>query len=596
MPSRPPQSPRNSTAANSLRSSMARIERRLESLEVLYKISNIINRTVEREKVLKAILREVVRITRASSGSIAMLDHKRGLLDIETAINIPEDRWKKLKLQVGIGITGWVAFTKKPARVNDVRRDSHYVPLKPDVRAELAVPMLLNGEVIGVINVDSHQLNAFTQDDEDLLIAAAEQSTRVIETARLYDRQRKHAEQMEALIGLAQELVRPIALGQLFELIAREGQRLLEADACTLFELTDDRTELVIRAQSTSAVPPIVVNELRLRDTTIAPTIRRHRAMVVEDATRVRVALDPRLAGIDEVGAMMAVPLIYEEGSDAALAVFYSAERELPRSQVGLLQLLANQAAVAIENARRRDRIQAMEENLHQVEKFSLLGTLAAEIAHEIRNPVTIINLLLESIGEETKANAQATNDLGIVRTKLDRIERIVDQTLGISRNREPVLEPLSINVVVADVLLFMNYKFSKAGVDVRHVVDETLPRVSIDRGQMQQVLLNLMVNAVEAMPEGGRVTVTTKSLTDARLGPCVAVAVQDTGVGIAAEHQPSLFDPFFTTRPNGTGLGLFISNRLAVAHGGELRVKSKLGKGSTFTLLLPVRTPEAGA
>lgn len=575
---------------------MLRIERRLESLEVLYKISNIINRTLEREKVLKAVLREVVRITHATSGSIAMLDHKRGVLDIETAINIPEDRWKKLKLQVGIGITGWVAFTKKPARVNDVRRDSHYVPLKPDVRAELAVPMLLNGEVIGVINVDSHQLNAFTQDDEDLLIAAAEQSTRVIETARLYDRQKKHAEQMETLIGLAQELVRPIALNQLFDLIAREGQRLLDADACALVELTEDRTELVIRAQSTSAVPPIVVSDLRLRDTAIIPTIRRHRPVVIEDTSRIRVTLDSRLAGIDEVGALMAVPMIYEEGSDAALAVFYSTEQTLTRTQVGLLQLLANQAAVAIENARRRDRIQAMEENLHQVEKFSLLGTLAAEIAHEIRNPVTIINLLLESIAEETKSNPQVSNDLGIVRTKLDRIERIVDQTLGISRNREPALEPMSINVVVADVLLFMNYKFSKAGVEVRPAMEETLPPVPLDRGQMQQVLLNLMMNAVEAMPEGGRVSVTTKTMTDSRLGPSVAVLVQDNGIGIPAENQPALFEPFFTTRPNGTGLGLFISNRLVVAHGGELRVKSKPGKGSTFTLLLPLRGAEAGA
>jgi signal transduction histidine kinase len=571
--------------------------RRREILEVLYKISNIINRTLEREKVLKAVLREVVRVTGATSGSIAMLDRQRGVLNIETAINIPTRTWKSLKLQLGLGVTGWVAYTRKPLRVNDVRKDSHYVSVKPDIRSELAVPMFLKNEVIGVINVDSTRRGAFTEDDENLLIAVAEQSAQVIETARLYEQQKQHAEQMGALFTLSQELTTPLPIETVFPLVTRGGLDLLGGDVCVLLETTEEhRGDLLVRAlckRGPHGNRDVPIPEVALPRPVF---LRTKKPVVIDDLTRHRFAWGELLPEVGEAQSMLAVPLTYHQGIEGILAIFQFEARDFTPSAVKLLELLANQAAIAIENARRRDSLIAMEENLHSVEKFSLLGTLAAEIAHEIRNPVTIINLLLDSIRDEMGENQVARNDLEIVRGKLDRIERIVDQTLSMARNREPDLVALPINAVVGDVLQFMNYKFAKSKIEVRAQLHPSDPPVSIDRGQVQQILLNLMLNAIDAMPGGGRLTVMTHVEEDAQRGRAVAIHVQDTGSGIEKNALQAIFEPFYTTRASGTGLGLFICNKLITAMGGEITVKSRLGKGSTFTLHLPMASVETNA
>ena len=116
-------------------------EDKLARLEVLLKISSLMNSWPKPDKALRALLREIVKITRATAGSIAMLDRERGVLDIVAAYNIPARAWRKLKLQLGVGITGWVAFTGKPVRANDVVHNSHYVQIRPDIRSEMAVPL-----------------------------------------------------------------------------------------------------------------------------------------------------------------------------------------------------------------------------------------------------------------------------------------------------------------------------------------------------------------------------------------------------------------------------------------------------------------------
>ncbi|MCB2155789.1 GAF domain-containing protein [bacterium] len=563
--------------------------RHTDHLEVLYKISNIINTTLDRRKVLKAVLKEVVRITGATSGSIAMLDVRQGILNIETAINIPRQTWKRLKLQLGVGVTGWVAYTGKPLRIDDVRRDSHYVAIRPDVRSELAVPLILEDDLIGVINVDSTRKAAFTEDDERMLVSVANQSARVIETARLYEELQGHTQQMESLFGLGKHLSSPAPIDAMTSRVVREGRKLLEADACLLFTLSDDGNHLVAGSHDGIELEDDREWVLEAGSSPLAPVIKRGRSIVVEDVNELNQDGTRGLLGAGRIRSFMAVPVTFGDQVRAVLLATDRNKRNFPKSQVTLLNLLATQCAIAMENASRQERLAAMEDRMHQAERLSLLGTLAAEIAHEIRNPVTIINLLLHGIAEATEDNKEVANDLSIVREKIDRINRIVDQTLSMSKDREPQFEMLDPNHVVNEVLMFLDYKFAKAGIDVKTSFEEDLPPTPIDRGQIQQVLLNLLMNAMQAMGGKGKLTVRTHAtVNDRKVGPCVQISIRDTGGGIAAEEIPALFDPFFTTRAEGTGLGLFISNKMVKAHKGEIRVKSRVGRGSTFTILLP--------
>ncbi len=568
--------------------SLKQVLARLERLEVLYKISNIVNTTLEPQEVLRLLLQEVVRITHATSGSVAMVDHRKGVLNIETAINIHPRAWKRLKLELGVGVTGHVAWSGKPLRVDDVDEDPHYVRLKAGIKSEMALPMIIDGRVIGVINVDSTRPAAFSEEDEQLCIAVANQSAKVIETARLHDTLKRQAAELEALFTVGRTLIQAGPIQDILQRIVTEGLNLLDGKVCVVMEATESG-ELHSWAVAGAGpewehTPPV-----KIASSLLGQAARTRSVLKVPDVRRNPRFRHPELAEQEGLSSVLAVPVVYQEGLLAVLALFTEKPRRFREPEVRLLQLLANQGAVAIENARRMERLNRLEESLRVTERFSLLGTLAAEIAHEIRNPITIINLLMHSIQENADHTDQTREDLRIVTKKLERIDKIVEQTLGIAKSSESQFRPANLNRLVDELMLFLNYKLQKGRIEVVKKLDPKIPMVPMDAGQIQQVLLNLLLNAMQAMEGGGRLTVKTRLGRDRVLGPCVRCTVSDTGVGIVPEDKGRLYDPFYTTREGGTGLGLFISNKLVRRHNGYLRVRSEPGRGSIFTFILPL-------
>ena len=569
--------------------SIKQLHSRLERLEALYKISNVVNTTLDPGEVLRLLLEEVVRITNATSGSIAMVDRKRGLLNIETAIGIQPRLWKKLKLELGVGVTGFVAWSGKPLRVEDVQRDPRYVCLKADIKSEMALPMIINGNVIGVINVDSTRAGAFTEDDEDLCMAVANQSAKVIETARLHEAIRRQAEEMDSLFKVGRTLILPGPLEHILSRIVEAGNALLKGKVCILLEVTEQGTFqpwAMAGGSDISRVAPGV----KVSSTLLGRVAKRAVPLRVLD-----VRNEPRfhfkeLAEREGLHSLAAVPVAYQDRVLAVLALFSEESRRFRDSEIRLLQLLANQGAVAIENARRMERLTILEASVRQTERLSLLGTLAAEMAHEIRNPITIINLLMHSIHSDPSQNEQTRSDVRIVTEKLDRINQIIEQTLNLARSNEAEFRPGNINKLVEELLIFLGYKLNMAEIEVVKDLENRIPEISMDPGQVQQVLLNMLVNSMEAM-EGrkGRLEIRTRLASDRRLGPCVKCVIIDNGRGIEPDALKRLFEPFFTTQEKGTGLGLFISNKLVKRHRGKIRVKSVVGEGSEFTVLLPL-------
>lgn len=562
-------------------------EEKLARLEVLLKVSSLMNSTPDPAKALKGLLREVVKITRATSGSIAMLDRERGVLDIVSAINIAPRAWKKVKLQLGVGITGWVAYTGKPVRANDVRRNSHYVQIKPDVRSELAVPLNLDGRVIGVINVDSREKNAFSEVDEDLLVAVANHSARIVETARLHETARRHAQELESLFAFGQSLIRPLPEGGLVRAVVEQGRRLARAKFCLIALHSPGNPDLVVRAVSGNETEWPADLVIDAETSLLGRVLKTGQPSHCPDILHAGLQFQ-ELAMREGVASMLAVPVLYQDRTQGILATYYDRVHEPEDREIRALQLLAGQFAVALENADRYDRILAMEEGLRRAERFSLLGGLAAEIAHDIRNPVTIINMLLHPICESV-SDPVHQRDLGIVMEKLELINRIVEQTLELARSSEINLEPVAINDLLNDLLTFLRYKIDQSGVRLQTRLDPSNPVAPADRGQIQQVFLNLLLNAIQATASGGTLTIRTAVRKDEDEGSFLVVGVADTGVGIPEAEQELVFEPFYTTRPEGTGLGLFISRKIVANHGGRIVVRSSPGKGSTFSVWLPL-------
>lgn len=228
-------------------------------------------------------------------------------------------------------------------------------------------------------------------------------------------------------------------------------------------------------------------------------------------------------------------------------------------------------------------------------EKLASLGTLAAGVAHEIRNPLTAINVRLHSLKKNLAANSSEQEDALVIAHEIQRLERIVHEFLQFARPAEPKLLTLSADSLLAKVQTLFASQLAKASIQLKV---ESVPDIWVraDPYQIEQVLINLVQNAAESMEGGGTITVRAR-IGKGRLGgskqPAVILEVSDTGKGIPPEVKKRMFDPFFTTKEEGTGLGLAISLRIVEKHGGTLECRSEVNRGTTFAILLPYAKPD---
>jgi two-component system, NtrC family, sensor histidine kinase HydH len=234
-------------------------------------------------------------------------------------------------------------------------------------------------------------------------------------------------------------------------------------------------------------------------------------------------------------------------------------------------------------------QIQDTFEHLKQADRLAAVGELSAGIAHEIRNPLATIKGAVEIIQSEIPEEHPKREFVQVVREETARVNGIITEFLTFARPPNPAFGPASINEVVESTLLLLRKEAEKSKVRITTQFSE-LPTVSVDRDQIRQVVLNVVLNGIQAMPDGGDLTVTTFL----EPGPeMIGIDVLDTGPGMEVAKLDKIFDPFFTTKPGGTGLGLSISYQLVKRHGGSITAKRNPGAGLTFEIRLPVRHAE---
>ena len=556
-----------------------------ERLHLLYQVSNVIHATLDSQEALQLIVSEAVRIMRASSGSLALINPSTNFLEIHAAQNLSSAA-RKLKLRVGEGVTGWVAQPGKVARVGDVTLDKRYVSIRRDVRSELAVPLEVRGELRGVINVDSDRVDAFSEDDQELLQELAIQASTVIHNTWLYEQLRLKVMLFESLSTVSRTINSPLNVDEALRAITREGCELMRARMCSLMLLNDTREWLDLRASYGAGEAYVNKPRLSVQESLIGVVVRRKKAMQVADVQTDTRYQNVELARREGLVSLLSVPLIFSGQCIGALSVYTARPYTFSNEEIQILSALAELSAIAIEKARLYERVVDVEEQLRQNEKLSALGLLAAEVAHEIRNPLTVMKLLYHSLNLKFEEGDPRSKDARIIESKIEHLNKIVDQILDFARTTEPQFAPVNLNDLVDEMGLLVRHKLANQRVRLIRNLQTDLPLVSGDAPQLEQAFLNLILNAAEAMTEGGTLTVITRSLPTNQ----VEVIFKDTGGGMTKEQQQHAFRAMLTsTKAKGHGFGLAIVGRIIETHHGQIRIVSRMGRGTAMHITLPV-------
>jgi len=367
----------------------------------------------------------------------------------------------------------------------------------------------------------------------------------------------------------------------------------MEARTCTLLML--DATGQWLDLRASFGAGPAYLDKPRLSadESFMGIVVRRKKPMQLENVCESSLYQNKDMAQREGLVSLLSAPLVFGGQVIGTLNVYTGQARSFSNEEINTLTALAELSAIALEKARLYERVVDQEEQLRQNEKLSALGLLAAEVAHEIRNPLTVMKMLYHSLRLDFSPGDPRIKDDAILREKMEHLNKIVEQILDFARSTEPKLGPVNINQLLDDLALLTRHKLRNQRIEFVRRLAPDLPEIMADGTQLAQAFLNLTLNAVEAMPEGGTLTLSTRAV---RLGSRagrpshVLIEFRDTGRGMPEEQRRQPFSSLLnTTKHKGTGLGLAIVGRVIETHRGKVRIRSVPARGAAILITLPV-------
>ncbi|UCB45173.1 MAG: PAS domain S-box protein [Spirochaetota bacterium] len=527
----------------------------------------VVNSTLNIAEVLAFIMRYVNRVTNSVASTLMLLDHKTGELIFSVPTGPKADKLTDVRLPSGKGIAGWVAEHEKYALVPDVKKDERFYPeidkiIGFETKSILCVPLKAKTRLIGVLEViNKADGSFFTEQDAVLLGIFAYQVALAIENARLYG---EIKDQMNELLESAEKRRK-----------AEEGLRESEQRFRDLFEYSPDA---------------IFVEDLNGKVLDVNPAACRlhgqaREELIGEDVYKL-IPPERREKAHDEFSKLVKGEYDHLESysltKDAKEVPVEIRARRIEYSGKPALLLM-------VRDITERKRAEA---ELLRASKLDSIGTLAGGIAHDFNNLLTAILGNISLLMSHLEKTDPIYDKVAEAEKASLRARDLTQQLLTFSKGGSPVKQPSKLGPLLRDAAQFA---LSGSNVRPRFALPEDIWTVEIDEGQINQVINNIIINADHAMPEGGtvelrakNVTLDEKTILPLRTGKYVKVSIKDTGIGIQKEHLEKIFDPYFSTKSKGLGLGLSTTYSILKNHGGHVTVESELGKGTSFFIYLP--------
>lgn len=606
-------------------------------LDILSEVSRIANSTIELEPRLNSIVEVITRQTGANACSILLMDEESGDLILRATKGLNPMSVNRVRLKVGEGITGWAAKERKPIALKNASSDPRFVYF-PETEEEkfksvLAVPILDKNDCIGVIYTQSVSERDYTENDIKLLLTIANQVSGIIKNAQLYDKAIQRLRELSILYEVSMAMQTTVNLDRLLRIILSsitvgnvfgfnraalfltnertntlQGMMGLGPDSgdeareiwSKIAEITDlsrwliSQGDVLLKRESNfdGFIKSIRI-PINPENGILALTVLEGKSFNIKDARN-----DPRtnkeLLNKYGVISFAVVPIIARDHVLGIIVVdnIYT-NKPITEEDVQSLVRFTSYAGLAIENAKivtklreANKEILSTQKRLIQSERLSALGELAAELAHEIKNPLVTIGGFARRFYEKSELNLEEKNYSHIIIKEVERLEKLLKDILNYSRDIKPNFSEYDINLLIENLLSIYERTFRDSGIEIKKELSKEISHINIDQPQINQVLINIFYNAVESMMDkGGVMSVKTEPLAEEE---GVVIKISDTGGGIPVKILDNIFNPFFTTKKNGTGLGLSLSRKIVESHGGTIEIDNRIGEGAIFIVNLP--------
>ena len=577
------------------------------SVQAVFETSREISSALEIEVVLESISTHARRLVDADMVFIAPLERDADAHVLRVVLGGRKTRYNVV-VKPGVGMGGWVLANHQPLLTDNYLTDPRIIhdpaydkTMRDDgVVSALALPITLQGEIIGLLWVANRKAEVFTEEDVDTLGRLAQQAAIAMANARLYAETKLKTARLETLIRVSHVMTSTLEPQRIAEVITEAMRDLAPDFVVRLWETPDDAKIWVpfgsARAPGDEDAEGAegAVDELTLpAGAGLVGAVAAQRAPLVVDDVRADDRVVRRHV-IEREGfvSFLGLPLLREEKLLGVLSVMTRTRRRFSDDEVSLLASLAQQAAIALENARlyqdlrqSHHELVSAQAELVRTTRMAAMGEIAAAVAHEARNPLGALSNCVELLRSNPHITGEDAELLTIMQSESKRLNDIVSDFLAFGRPRAPQFAPVDLHELIAATwTLLQRDDRCPASIRFERRFDETLTSVVADHDQLRQVFWNLLLNAVQAMREGGTLSVETR-----RVGRHVEVLVRDTGPGIPASILPRVFEPFVTSKAGGTGLGLAIVRRIVEDHGGGITVTARDGAGTCFVLSLAV-------
>ena len=572
-------------------------QRRINELSTFHEIVLKLNTPLNLRSVLDAITESALKLISATNLHIYLYDTKTQQFTAGSALWNDGRREPAVKSLRRNGLTATVVRRGEPIIVNDASSHELFQSETAQawgIQAIAGFPLRQGDEVIGAFTITYLFPHKFTEDEILLLHLFADQAAVAVKNARLFAQVERRARDTEVLVDMAKQVTRNLKLTSVLDTAVQIIQRLLHARASTITLLSEDGTELILAAAT--GVKKQYMRELRLKlnDTVSGGVVKQGQMIYIPDTYEHKDFLF-----FDKVvRSLLVFPLIARDEVVGTLTVDSDKPDVFTESDIQLMTVAAAQVGIAIANARLFEELEWRAGELSRAyeelkESDRLKDELVQNVSHELRTPLTFVkgyvDLLMD--GEMGVMTPEQIEALYIVSEKTDVITRLIQDIMALQRidSGNLQLEELALSSLIETAVAGHRLVANDKGIEVVHALPEETGMVIIDKGRINQVLDNLIGNAVKFSPDGGTITI---SLEDREHEICVSVS--DQGIGLAEDQRGRIFDRFYQVdgsairRFGGTGLGLAIVKRIIDAHYGRVWVESEVNKGSTFYFTLP--------